>query len=110
MKPAVTCAAVAGALLCLLPAAAGAAGEASSAAAAAAAALSEGTVQKIDKAGGTVTLAHGPIVNIGMPGMTMAFKAKDAKLLARFKEGDKVRFRVEELDGTLILVRIEAAK
>ena len=80
------------------------------AAAAATDALSEGTVKKIDKAAGKVTLAHGPIVNLGMAGMTMTFKAKEAKALDGLKEGDKVRFRAEDIGGALVVVRIEAAK
>jgi Cu(I)/Ag(I) efflux system periplasmic protein CusF len=72
--------------------------------------LSEATVKKVDKAGGTVTLAHGPIANLGMPPMTMTFKAKDKAMLKKVKEGDKVRFRAEETGGAYTVVRIEAAK
>jgi Cu/Ag efflux protein CusF len=74
------------------------------------AALSEGTVKKIDKAGGNVTLAHGPIANLGMPPMTMMFKVKDPAMLKKLKEGDKVRFRAEETGGAYVVVRIEPAK
>ncbi|RLJ68511.1 copper-binding protein [Sulfurisoma sediminicola] len=73
-------------------------------------ALSEGTVKKVEAAAGRVTLAHGPIENIGMPPMTMMFKVKDPAMLKKVKEGDKVRFRVEEIGGTYTVVRIEAAK
>lgn len=72
--------------------------------------MSEATVKKVDKARGTVTLAHGPIANLGMPPMTMTFKAKDAALLKKVKEGDKVRFRAEETGGAYTVVRIEPAK
>lgn len=72
--------------------------------------LSEGTVKKVDPAAGTVTLAHGPIANLGMPPMTMMFKAKDKAMLKKVKEGDKVRFRAEETGGAYTVVRIEAAK
>jgi len=74
------------------------------------AALSEGVLKKIDQASGRVMLAHGPIANIGMPPMTMMFKLKDAALLKSLKEGEKVRFRVEDIDGEYTVVRIEAAK
>jgi Cu(I)/Ag(I) efflux system periplasmic protein CusF len=73
-------------------------------------ALSEGTVKKIDKATHRIMLAHGPIANLGMPPMTMMFKVKDAALLQKVKDGDKVRFRVEDIDGDYTVVRIEAAK
>ena len=111
MKRVATCVAVGSALLCIFPAASGAAEhEHHHASAIAADALTEGTVKKIDKAAGKITLAHGPIVNLGMSGMTMPFKAKEAKLLDGLKEGDKVRFRAEDVGGALVVVRIEAVK
>lgn len=73
-------------------------------------ALSEGTVKKIDAPTQRVMLAHGPIINLGMPPMTMMFKVKDAAMLKQIKEGDKVRFRAEEVGGDYTVVRIEAAK
>lgn len=72
--------------------------------------LSEGTVKKIDAPTQRVMLAHGPIANLNMPPMTMMFKVKDAAMLKQVKEGDKVRFRAEEVGGEYTVVRIEAAK
>jgi Cu(I)/Ag(I) efflux system periplasmic protein CusF len=72
--------------------------------------LSEGTVKKIDAATQRVMLAHGPIANINMPPMTMMFRVKDAALLKPLKDGDKVRFRVEDVDGDYTIVRIEAVR
>lgn len=74
------------------------------------AAFSEGVVKKIDRAGGKLTLAHGPIANVGMPAMTMAFKVAKPKSLDGLKAGDKLRFRVEDRQGVLTVVRIEALK
>jgi Cu(I)/Ag(I) efflux system periplasmic protein CusF len=71
--------------------------------------LSEGVVKKVDKAGGKFTITHGPLENLGMPGMTMAFVAQDKTWLDRYKVGDKVRFRVEDAQGIYTIVRIEAA-
>ena len=73
-------------------------------------ALTTGVVKKIDKAAGQLTLTHGPIENLGMSGMTMAFKVKEAKMLAGLKEGDKVRFLADLIGGEIVVVRIEAAK
>ena len=72
--------------------------------------LSEGTVKKIDTATQRVMLAHGPIANIGMGPMTMMFKVKDPAMLKALKDGDKVRFRVEEIGGDYTIVQIEAKK
>jgi Cu/Ag efflux protein CusF len=41
-----------------------------------------------------------------MPAMTMAFKAKDAAMLKEVKEGDNVKVRVENVDGTLTIVKL----
>lgn len=72
--------------------------------------LAEGTVKKIDAATQRVMLAHGPIASIGMGPMTMMFKVKDAAMLKPLKEGDQIRFRVEEIGGDYTIVRIEAKK
>jgi Cu(I)/Ag(I) efflux system protein CusF len=73
-------------------------------------ALTEGTIKKIDAPGQRVMLAHGPIANLGMAPMTMMFKVKDPAMLKKLKEGDKVRFRAEDLGGDYTIVRIEAAR
>ena len=70
----------------------------------------EATVKKVDKAGGKVTLSHGPLKNLGMPPMTMAFKVKDAKALASLKEGDKIRFVAEQAGTDYLATKIEKAK
>jgi Cu/Ag efflux protein CusF len=72
--------------------------------------LTEGTVKKVNKAAGKVTLAHGPIENIGMGAMTMLFKVKDPGMLDAVKPGDKVRFRVDYVGSEFVIVHIEAAR
>lgn len=71
---------------------------------------SDGQVKKIDKAGGKVTLSHGPLLNLNMPAMTMAFKVKDTGWLERMKAGDKIRFVAADVDGVLTVVEFEPAK
>lgn len=56
-------------------------------------AKSAGTVTAIDKAAGKITLAHGPIPEVGWPAMTMAFAAK-TDLLDSVAVSDKVMFDV----------------
>jgi len=70
-------------------------------------ALTDAEVKKVDAATGMVTLKHAALENVGMPPMTMAFKAKDAALLKQVHEGDKVKVRVENVDGNLTIVRLE---
>lgn len=79
------------------------------ASATASASLSDGQIKKVDKAAGKITVAHGPLQNLGMPGMTMAFAVKDAGWLDRFKVGDKVRFLVEMVNGAYTIVQIDPA-
>ena len=55
-------------------------------------------------------LSDGEIKNLGMPPMTMVFRVTDASMLAPFKPGDKVRFRVEQRTGAYIVTRMEAAR
>lgn len=110
MKRFIAGVAAGGALFCVLPAASAASGHDHGAAATATTAQSEGLVKRIDKAAGLVTLTHGPIANLQMPGMTMPFRLADPKWIDRLKAGDKVRFRVEEKDGGLVIVRIEVVK
>ncbi len=74
------------------------------------AAMVDGTVKKIDKAAGKVTLAHGPLANLGMPAMTMSFRVKDNSWLAQMKEGGKIRFMADNVNGAMTVVRFESSK
>lgn len=69
--------------------------------------LSQGTVKKLDKAKGLVTIAHGPLVNLDMPAMTMSFKLKDPAWLDQLKPGDRISFLAEEIGGALTVTRLE---
>ena len=77
---------------------------------ASAARMSEGTVKKVDKAAAKITIAHGPLENLGMPAMTMAFRAADAAMLDKVKTGDKIRFTAERVDGVFSVTQLEVAK
>ena len=70
-------------------------------------ALTDAEVRKVDPATGMVTLKHGSLENVSMPPMTMAFKAKDAAMVKQVHEGDKVKVRVEDVNGTLTIVKLE---
>lgn len=73
--------------------------------------MTDGQVKKIDKAAGKVTLSHGPLVNLGMTTpMAMVFRVKDAMWLDQMKEGDKVRFMAENVNGAITIVHFEAVK
>ena len=74
------------------------------------AAASEGTVKKIDKAAGKITIKHGPLANLGMPPMTMAFAVGDPAMLDKVKADDKVRFTAEQLGDALTVTELETTK
>ena len=69
--------------------------------------MSEGEIKKVDKDGGKLTIKHGDLKNLGMPGMTMVFRTKDAAMLEQVHQGDKVRFVAEKVDGALTVTAIE---
>ncbi|HEX7906945.1 MAG TPA: copper-binding protein [Paraburkholderia sp.] len=69
--------------------------------------LADAEIRKVDAATGMITLKHGALENVGMPPMTMAFKAKDAAMVKQVHEGDKVKVRVENVNGTLTIVKLE---
>jgi Cu(I)/Ag(I) efflux system periplasmic protein CusF len=70
----------------------------------------EGEVRKVDKEAGKVTLKHGEIKNLEMPGMTMVFQVKDTALLEKVKAGDKVNFTADKVNGAYTVLSIEPRK
>lgn len=72
--------------------------------------MTDGVVRKIDAANGKITLKHGPITNLDMPGMTMVFRVVSPTLLNTVKAGDTVKFHVENINGALTVTEIQAAK
>ena len=91
-------------------AAEGTAPAAGTAASSSSAELSEGEVRKIDRDSKKMTLKHGPLKNLDMPGMTMVFQVKDDAMLDQVQAGDKVRFRAEKIDGKMTVTHIEAER
>jgi Cu(I)/Ag(I) efflux system protein CusF len=73
-------------------------------------AMADGEVRKIDKENKKITLRHGEIKNLGMPGMTMVFQVRDPALLDTLKQGDKVRFSADKINGAYVATAIEVVK
>ena len=88
------------------------AGKAASPAAAPATAadMTDGEIRKVDKSTKKITIKHGVIKNLDMPGMTMVFQVKDPALLDKVKAGDKVRFMAEKAGGAIVVTDIQSAK
>jgi Cu(I)/Ag(I) efflux system protein CusF len=74
------------------------------------AAMTEGEIRKVDKDNKKITIKHGEIKNLDMPGMTMVFSVSDPAMLDKLKTGDKVRFMASNADGKITVTHIQPAK
>lgn len=72
--------------------------------------LSEGLVKKVNKAQRTLTIRHGPLENLGMPGMAMVFRVQDASWLGQVKPGDTIRFLADRVNGVFTVTTLEVVK
>ncbi len=69
--------------------------------------LHEADGQVVDISDRTITLAHGPFITLGMPGMTMTFPVADPASLKGLKVGDKVRIAASQTDDGLVVERLD---
>lgn len=69
----------------------------------------EAEVRKVDKEAKKVTLKHGPIKNLDMPGMTMVFQVRDEKLFDKLIAGETIKFTAEQLQGAFVITSVEKA-
>ena len=72
--------------------------------------MAEGEIRKIDLDAKKITIKHGEIKNLDMPGMTMVFQVRDPALLEKVKAGDKVRFKAEKAGGAIVVTDIQSAQ
>ncbi|MCM2345810.1 MAG: copper-binding protein [Acidovorax soli] len=72
--------------------------------------MTDGEVKKVDPDTGKVTLKHGEIKNLDMPGMTMVFTVRDKGQLAKLKPGDKVQFVVIQEGGKMVITDIQPVR
>ncbi|MEM7566386.1 MAG: copper-binding protein, partial [Pseudomonadota bacterium] len=67
----------------------------------------EGTIEAVDADARTARIAHGPIMEIGMPGMTMDFPLADGLAPADVPDGDAVLTIGNDPARGLILIGVE---
>lgn len=72
--------------------------------------MTDGEIKKIDKDNKKLTIKHGDIKNLDMPGMTMVFQVKDPAMLEAVKVGDKVRFVAEKGATGFVVAEIQVIK
>lgn len=68
--------------------------------------LSTAQVREVDAAQATVTLYHAAIGKAGVPESTLVYRAARPAQVKGLKAGDTVRYRAEELAGTLTVTEI----
>jgi len=72
--------------------------------------LSVGEVRKVDKHSGKLTIRHGALSNLNMPAMTMVFRVKDPAMLDQVKEGDKIKFTADKINGSFPVIELAPSK
>jgi len=66
-----------------------------------------GTVKKVDRAGGKVTIAHGPIPTMKWPAMNMTFTVKNKAMLGKFSQDKKVEFEFVERGSDYLITSVK---
>jgi len=66
-----------------------------------------GKVTKVDRAKGTVSIAHGPVASLRWPAMTMAFGVKDRATLDKLQPGANVEFTFVQSGRTYTITAIK---
>jgi Cu/Ag efflux protein CusF len=72
--------------------------------------MTDGEVKKIDKDAGKITIKHGEIKHMDMPGMTMVFVVKDKALLDAVPVGAKIQVMATNENGQMMVTDIQPAK
>ena len=72
--------------------------------------MTDGEVRKIDKEAGKITIKHGEIKHMDMPGMTMVFVVKDKALLDKAIVGGKIQFMATNERGQMTVTDIQPVK
>jgi Cu(I)/Ag(I) efflux system protein CusF len=72
--------------------------------------MTEGEVRKVDRDNKKITIKHGPLKSLDMPGMTMVFGVKDDTVLDKVQPGEKVQFQAEKIDGKFVVTAIESLR
>ena len=72
--------------------------------------MTEGEIRRVDKDTKKITIKHGEIKNLDMPGMTMLFQVRDPAMLDMVKAGDKVMFKAEKAATGIVVTEIQLAK
>lgn len=67
----------------------------------------EGEVLGVDREAGEIIIRHGPLPELDMPPMSMAFNVADPQFFSKVRKGDRVRFRAGLVQGRFAITSIE---
>ena len=67
----------------------------------------EGEVLRVDRKAGEIIIRHGPLPELDMPPMSMAFNVADAAFFDKVRKRDRVRFKAGLVDGRFAITAIE---
>ena len=68
--------------------------------------LAQGKVDALDRGKASITLTHGPIPSVDMPGMTMGFRVDPPRLLDGVQPGQEVEFDVVNRDDGYVVTTL----
>ena len=68
--------------------------------------MADGEVRWIDRDAGKITLRHGEIKSLDMPGMTMGFRVDPPRLLDGVQPGQEVEFDVVKRDDGYVVTTL----
>jgi Cu/Ag efflux protein CusF len=68
--------------------------------------FTKGIIKKLDTKAGKVTIIHEELVDLGMPAMTMVFRAEE-EIMAKLAEGKDVEFLADRVNGKLTVTSLK---
>ncbi len=72
--------------------------------------MAVGDVKAVDREAGTVTLDHGPLLNLNIGPSVRTFRVAARAFLEGVKAGDAMRFIADNIGGRLTIVEIETGR
>ena len=69
--------------------------------------VATGTVRKVDRDNGIVTIFHQPVTALMWPSMTMPFAVGDKRLLERIKVGERMEFEFVRDGKNVVIIGIK---
>ena len=69
--------------------------------------FTKGVVKEVDLKAKKVTVIHEELKSLDMPAMTMVFRTANDEMLASLKDGQKIEFVADRVNGKLTITEIK---